>query len=363
MHYDLLVVGNGYDLACGFKTTYKDFLDSITSTGTYNNLIVFFSSAYRKGVVINDEWNGFENLLCQYLQLLDYLFNNNDNVERHFSNKIEDAWGATSYQNFIITIKDVSKLPQNLYVTLMLVSPLEDKLSMSSDKDFKNHLRRIDDIDGVKELFFKIYVNVSQTNATKKYVLDYLLKDLNDKLINLEVELRKYISKTTSNDISAPSIIYELKADKIISFNYSRTAQRINELSDEFVAYAHGDVRSDIVIGVEQSMINEQSFKEESDFIMFFKRFRRIYKNCNKNYNKKIIDSLNENSTIAIYGHSLDLADRSLLRPLFENKYKSYDIYCYKDSDKYKIKIANLIGLDLYDELEKEGKIKLIKVE
>jgi len=38
-------------------------------------------------------------------------------------------------------------------------------------------------------------------------------------------------------------------------------------------------------------------------------------------------------------------------------------ICLYLDIDAYKIKLVKLIGLDLYDELEKDGKINLICVE
>ena len=87
MVYDLLVVGNGFDLGCGFKTSYSDFLSKISYDGTRNPLIYFFSSAQRSGYFANDEWNGFETILCQYLQFLDYCFNNTNNVKSSFSDE------------------------------------------------------------------------------------------------------------------------------------------------------------------------------------------------------------------------------------------------------------------------------------
>ena len=173
----------------------------------------------------------------------------------------------------------------------------------------------------------------------------------------------KIFPTSFSLEIKQPEALKDYSAKRVLSFNYSNTAERLFELSSENVAYVHGDVSTDIVVGIEPSMISNQRVTEESDFIKFFKRFRRIYKNCNKDYNRKIMNNLTEESIIGIYGHSLDLSDRSILKPFFEKKLQRYDIYCYRDVDTYKIKLVRLIGLDLYDELEKDGKINLICVE
>ena len=362
MHYDLLIVGNGFDLACNYKTSYSDFLEYEGGKGYTNPLISFFSSAYHYHIVINDEWNGFENLLCQYLQFLDYLFNNTDNVERHFTEQYYDAWGNPVSRYYELKIRDVSKLPQNVYLILMLSNPLDKELIISPDKTFRYVFSRIDDYENIKEVYFKVFINSPITNSSNEYVLKLLLKELHSRLLKLEKELKDYIALSTNGDLSVPATIFDFEVDRVISFNYSKTAQRMFELDDGNVAYVHGDINSNIVVGVEQSMINKQSFKEESDYILFFKRFRRIFKDCNKNYNDKIIRKLNRDSVIGIYGHSLDLSDVSLLKPLFDNKYKRYDIYCYKDVNIYKIKLVNLLGLDLFDDLEKDGKINLIKI-
>ena len=362
MKYDLLVVGNGFDKGCNYKTSYSEFLDSFRGRGVSNYLISFFQSAYNNSLIENEEWNGFENLLCQYLQFLDYLFNSTTNVKRHFSDEEEDAWGNHFRRYYYLTIEEISKLPQNIYVILTLVSPLDDKLFVSTSEKFNNRFTRIDDYSSIRELYFRVFINATLPNMNKQYVLSYLLKELDMRLKNLETELKTYIASVTTEPSSLPYKIIDDTTDRIMSFNYSRTAQRMFGLDDDRVAYVHGDIGSDVVIGVEPSMIDGQTFKEQSSFIMFFKRFRRIYKNCNKSFNHKIINKLNENSIIGIYGHSLDLADRSLLYPLFVKKYKAYFVYCYQDVNPYKLKLVNLLGLDLYDELEKDDKIKLIKV-
>lgn len=362
MHYDLLIVGNGFDLACNYKTSYVDFLDYEGRKGVSNPLISFFLSAYNRNVVSNNEWNGFESLLCQYLQFLDYLFNSKDNVERHFTEPHYDAWGNPISRYYELKICDVSKIPQNIYLVLMLSNPLEKRLVISPEADFRFPFTCIDDYEDIKEVGFRVFINSSIVNSTNEYVLKYLLKELDLRLNDLEKDLKQYIATATKGSLSGPPNIFDFEVDRVVSFNYSKTAQFLYELDDTDIAYVHGDINTNIVVGVEQSMIDKQSFEEESDYMIFFKRFRRIFKDCNKGYNNKIINRLNGDSTIGIYGHSLDLSDVSLLKPLFVKKYKRYDIYCYKSIEDYKIKLVNLLGLDLYDELEKDGKINLVLI-
>ena len=179
---------------------------------------------------------------------------------------------------------------------------------------------------------------------------------------HLEKGLLDYIKQETDKTTDGPVAFIQNSAKLVVSFNYSKTAQKLYNLNDDCVAYIHGSTDSSAVIGVEPSMITNQTFNENSIFIKFFKRFRRIFKDCNKDYNKKIMNLINENSVIAIYGHSLDLSDVSILKPLFEKKAKRYDIYCYKEKELYKLKLSRLIGLDLYNELNDDSKINMIVV-
>ena len=362
MKYDLLIVGNGFDLGCDFKTTYTDFLKSFSGKSISNPLLSFFMSAYDRNYYVNDEWNGFENLLCQYLQFLDYCFRDNDNIEFCFSND-EDVWGNVFHRYYNWRIKDVSKLPINMYLILCLLNPMDGKIHISIDEKFSMGFAGLDSYPSPKELFFKIFVNAYPATANKEYVLNIILEELNNRLLLLENELRKYISVAANNKTNGPLSFLGNSANMILSFNYSKTAQTIYNIDNSNVVYIHGDVSSNIILGVEPLMIKNQSFGEESNYIKFFKRFRRIYKNCNSEYNEKIINKLTDESTIAIYGHSLDLSDKSILKPIFEKKFQLYDIYCHRDIDTYKLKLAKLIGLDLYSELFQDGRIKMIKVD
>lgn len=359
MEYDLLIVGNGFDIASGYWTTCRDFLNCFDKKGVYSPLGDFFITAYGKDFVINDEWNGFENQLCQYLEFLQYLFDDNGNVEGHFADeRFEGVTGSYRFQ-----IHNISSLPNNIFSILCLSNPLERSLLLSTDKNLSSDFSGIQSFKFAPEDIYGFVPYVANpATLSKKYVLSFLLDKLEKEWNRLENQLQHFIKEATKGPTSGPPALKNHTAKRVLSFNYSDTAERLYGLPSENVAHVHGDVSSRVVVGIEPSMITNQSVTEESAFIKFFKRFRRIYKNCNKDYNRKIMNNLTEESIIAIYGHSLDLSDRSILKSFFEKKLQRYDIYCYKDTDAYKIKLARLIGLDLYDELEKDGKINLICV-
>lgn len=359
--YDLLIVGNGYDLASGYQTSYSAFLNSLMMSQNQNMLFHFFVHAYRENYIQNDQWNGFEKLLCNYLQFLNYLFTNSDNVDRYFSPAEEDYDGVKRYRYFQIHIKDLLKTPDSFINVLRLINPVRE-LCFYRDSTFRTPYSNFSDDMDRGELFIRTFVNVEAINKNDDYVLDFLLQKVDAMVKGLENSLKNYINNQTSIQKEPVSLLKDSEIKRIISFNYSKTAQNAFSLNDECVAYIHGNISKEIVLGVEPFMIKEQTFDESSLFKRFFKRFRRILKDCNKRYNEKIINYLNSESIIGIYGHSLDLADKSILKPIFESKYKKYDIYCYEELDVVKTKLVNLIGLDLYDELEKDNKINLIPI-
>ncbi len=360
-NYDLFIVGNGFDIGCGLKTKYSDFLSFYTSNGIKNSLLVSFNQAYHYNYYENDEWNSFEKLICQYLQFLNYIFTDSNNVKSYFSNPQDDAYGYNIYQYFYMTINDISKLPYEIILLLRLPNCLEHKIRFYSDADYKNALSYIESND-LKTIYLRCFVNTNDVNRNKKWVLNYLLKEFEAMLIDIESKLRDYVKQQSNSQTDLPKLLRNISVQKLISFNYTHTATKLFNVPENNVVYVHGDINSNVILGIEPSMISNQTFDEETDFIKFFKRFRRVFFDCNRNYEYKIMNNLSNKSVIGIYGHSLDLADRSILKPLFELECSSYDIYCYKNIGEYKLKLAKLIGLDLFDRLNKSNKINYILI-
>ena len=359
-----MIVGNGFDIAAGNKTAYAEFIEYLKENDMKSPLVDFFISAYEQKFFSNDEWNGFECLLCQYLDFLNSLFEDKF-VEKTF---FEKKGGNKNQKEYRITIKDISDQVDDWRQLFYLKNPLQGKLNFyfeeSLDKPTLKPFTGLDKNSKVKKLVGIVDVFFSPPNLTDKSVLNYLLIELDERLNDFEKQLKEYIkSATEENEGEIINVLCDSEIETAISFNYSHTIKKYYTIQDDSIAFVNGDVESNIILGVEPEMLSAESIKENPSFRRFFKKYRRIKKCCNQNYNKKIIDVLSNDSIIAIFGHSLDLSDKSILEPIFKKKYKRYDVYCYKKTEEYIKKLDKLIGLDYFDELRNEGRINFIITE
>ena len=73
--YDLFITGNGFDVACGYKTRYVDFLKS--NSHNESKLFFCFNKSSDLKAIEDENWNSFEKMLCHYLCFIKYLFTSN----------------------------------------------------------------------------------------------------------------------------------------------------------------------------------------------------------------------------------------------------------------------------------------------
>lgn len=181
----------------------------------------------------------------------------------------------------------------------------------------------------------------------------------------MELDLKKliraleiYISLFIENiDLS----LYKGKVeniDKVISFNYSNTFERLYGLHNIECDYIHGKAnlereinKNNMVLGIDEYLDDEIKDKY-LDFIFFKKYFQRIYKRTGCNYKywlEEIVES-NEESNIYFYGHSLSRADNDILRDLILCENIKVHIFYHSD-DAYRSQITNLVDVIGQDKL------------
>lgn len=160
----------------------------------------------------------------------------------------------------------------------------------------------------------------------------------------------------------------------MISFNYSDTYSRLYTVTNDDADYhfVHGrtssavmlslDVLYDIkdslssleghisennmVLGIDEYLPDDRKDKEV-DFLPFKKYYQRIYKNTTSHYKDwlKEIDEKpesNEQNTLHIFGHSLDVTDGDILRDLINHKEIKTIIY-YRTKQQLGQQITNLV--------------------
>ena len=215
---------------------------------------------------------------------------------------------------------------------------------------------------------------------TFRDIRDKLYYDLNRLIRALEIYLADYVEKIECNRVSPD--IEKMSFDKVLSFNYTKT---YTKLYDSCVCaeydYIHGstDIKNTIetnnmVLGIDEYLDDDRK-NRDTDFIAFKKFYQRIYKEtgckykdwiteihsnaqirnlnyCNKkdDGSKEYVSDYSVQHNLYIFGHSLDITDKDILRELILND-KVYTTIYYVNKDVMGKQIANLVKIIGQDEL------------
>ncbi len=228
-----------------------------------------------------------------------------------------------------------------------------------------------------------------------KEIIDILKTHLDNLIRCLEIYLEECVRKINIECLAAD--IKDIKFDKVLSFNYTNTYERIYGFNTNKIEYhyIHGkaDINSaneenNMVLGIDE-YLGKKAKNKDLEFIAFKKYFQRIYKKTENTY-KKWIEEIEENykmiftkeeryrealyrqksetyinkykdyinnlhsnkSEIYIFGHSLDITDKDIIKELIECPNTETTIFYY-DKGVYAQQIANLVKVIGQDELIK----------
>lgn len=324
---NILVLGNGFDLAHGLPTTYKDFLDFTNVVEKISKNEASKCDSIPNGEMIkwyiDEKINGDKSIYNELESLI------KDNVWlRHF-NAVYESRKRDGKDGWIDFESEISSAIQ------ALDGALDDvKEYIRKGKD-RGHIQPYQFealkylIDREKSKYDSIYLNIEYISAFK----EQFLKDLNRLTRCLEIYLSDYVNNLPVSK-KLPDID-GLKIDKVLSFNYTNTYERIygKDKSDIEYDYIHGkaeithDVDScNLVLGIDEYLIGEER-NSNTEFIQFKKFFQRIYKKTGckyvdwlKEYEANNIGkyaSLEaEDLNVYIFGHSLDVTDKDIMQRL-----------------------------------------------
>lgn len=342
---NILIIGNGFDLAHGFPTRYKNFLKFINEVKEYYEKFKFTGNSvsdddkkdkdYFDFLINLDEQDDFE-----YINNVFELSNNNlwvkyfNTIFEDNSYYLGDTW--IDFENEIA--KAINYMSSNGINKKNLASkncPFEVEANLLY---FINSINKNDilkdstkSIDGKTYQIKTIYLN-DYTTLKKE-----LLSDLKDFIRCLEIYICIYINKINSN-----KRITELddidSIDAVLSFNYTNTYERLYGKDNTKYHYIHGKANINNTIDSCQLVLGINEYSDTSDdndteFIQYEKFFQRIYKRNGCEYTKWIEDKDLEDKkyNIYIYGHSLDSTDADVLNEFIELENCQITIFYYDD--------------------------------
>lgn len=334
---NILLIGNGFDLAHGLKTTYTDFLDFVSQV----------KSNVHSCDLSEEEFSEVKN----YLE--------NNAWVTLFQQKRKNIGG-----NWIDFEKEVSNVIQFIEGLIGDATKVNSKgVRITYKEEYEHFFENLI----AKNVCEDQYILNHQINK----FINQILLDLNDLIKALEIYLYNIATeREVMGEIKANDIIKEIQAEYVISFNYTDTYTQIYE--NPKIDYIHGkaDVKTplnNMVLGIEEYLDDSEKNKNLA-FIRFKKYFQRIQKRTGCDYKNKL-KKLKESSVSAneyarihgstdsvfvvnlhIFGHSLSVTDGDILKELISCEFMKTTIYYY-DEEAYAQYIVNLVQILGQDEL------------
>ena len=353
----ILILGNGFDLAMGRKTSYKDFLEfsaklfverenqldgflkkHLIDIEKYrNNLYIQYINENKS--TLGENWSNLEIMISQLAEAIDFFRLNSDKLY-HKSGDL--------YPKYVDRFHKMMNEEGN-----------------STSKIF------------IGTIFLKLY----NSSGWDKLERELAISELNNLFINhldlLTELLEIYLSYRDFIDFEfAPIIPSETVLDAIdriseasvISFNYTHTPNQLYKIPLEKTHFIHGEIdlkRQKHKINTMVFGIEDKSTEINSDLIPYQKFYQRVVKETGIVYERffdqefdisKGIPKIVKN--IIIFGHSVDPLDKEIFANCFklvDNKYyQSRFIFTYFNETAKRSIIKNLaiiLGKDKLVEL------------
>ena len=362
----ILILGNGFDLAMGRKTSYNDFLEfaeklfaerdiqledflysnQIDIEKYRNNLYIQFINENK--FKLGDNWSNLEIMISQLAEAIDFFRLNSDKLY-HESGELYPKYVGQFHKMMNEEGNSVSKIFIGTIFFKLYYSSGWDKLERELAISELNNLF-INHLDLLTELL-EIYLSYR----------DYVDFEIN-KIAPVETAL------VAINNISESSVI---------SFNYTHTPNKLYNISLEKTHFIHGEIdlnRSKSEINTMVFGIEDKRNEVNSDLIPYQKYYQRVVKETGNLYEKffiytKLSDwSAAVSKNIIVFGHSVDPLDKEIFEKCFEIAYlKRYNyrfIFTYYNESAKRSIIKNLaiiLGKDKLVELTGNRNVVFIK--
>ena len=362
----ILILGNGFDLAMGRKTSYNDFLEFA------------------------------EKLFAEKdIQLEDFLYSNQIDIEKYRNNlyiqfinenkfKLGDNWS-----NLEIMISQLAEAIDFFRLN-------SDKLYLESGElhpKYIGHFHKMMNEEGnsaskifIGTIFFKLYYSSGWDKLERELAISELNNlfinhlDLLTELLEIYLSYRDYVDFEINKIApveTALVAINNISESSVINFNYTHTPNKLYNISLEKTHFIHGEIdlnRSKSEINTMVFGIEDKRNEVNSDLIPYQKYYQRVVKETGNLYEKffiytKLSDwSAAVSKNIIVFGHSVDPLDKEIFEKCFEIAYeKKYNyrfIFTYHTESAKRSIIKNLaiiLGKDKLVELTGNKNVVFVK--
>lgn len=281
----VLVLGNGFDLDLGLKTSYKDFWVSDNCPKIYPAPIIHYLNGHWGEAIDSVRWYDLENELLNYYLTIKSKSNYDiiTEEERSFLRIVKpEFWQYGIYYD--------KKYLQAAY-------SLNDKGYLTFEDNQKNiNIPYLQDMLRPPE-----WRDKNAINLIKKGLCDYLISIENH--TNSKLSVASAVFYTISKAVEEDNVV------DIFTFNYTKYPYEWDPKRQDYVHYVHGDCSSGVII------IGTKDYSDyNKDYDFFQKSFDPEYDPPD------LVSALNEADDIIIFGHSLGENDCQYFKSFFRHQ-------------------------------------------
>ena len=384
---NVLLLGNGFDLHHKLPTKYINFLHTVdfiikNSTSEFNNIGDIFGNSQLSSIdkEISESYVAYKDVYdsTELEQgVIDKFSKLKSNMwfSYFLSSISEDITWIDFERKVSEVIEGISMLLKHKETKMVLVdkcisNPTTKQIALKFtfflEKGTKGYTVGARD---VKEEFLENY-----PLGSKNYVIDTqkIINTLMNELYALSEALRCYLS--TCIDKILPMISNKEAftpwkesfkgIDKIVSFNYTNTCEKIY-LKETI--HLHGRVDDRIVLGINPDSADKVDTINTA-FIQFKKYFQRVIYKTDIKYLEFIKEIKTPNqlpiNNLFVIGHSLDVTDEDIIKELFELS-KNIIILNYNESDEsnHVTNLVNIYGKDKFDSLRLYNNLTFLPID
>ena len=368
---NVLIIGNGFDLAHDLNTSYEDFINFCRCIKRYADEYYLNQSRGEnllQRIIIDElvmkEIMAEANLQLSVPQNLNRFLKNKEydnEMKLYFLSQCSDNfWLTYIYDNKLGLGKRWCDLEYQIGKLIESLAYIENNRLNIINNDFK-----------LEKNYEEIEFFLSKITSPNSQAFFYEIKKLRDKILlaldDLTWMLEIYLEKLLNRKSKTISLFNTLPVNYLLSFNYTKTYQKMYNAKLEDVHYIHGvaDItrkkeENNMVFGIGQD-IKYTNGEEELEYVMFQKYYQRIIKKTGNGYKKwlKGDDKLN----VFIYGHSLDVPDGDVIRDFISyEKSKIYIFYYNQEAlNSIVVNLINIFNKNTLIELTSNEKISFIE--
>ena len=383
---DILLIGNGFDLAHNLHTKYDDFLYIMKNWASFNAMY----QSVKRGYNIEEKEDFYKylknasNMDDENIRSLGKIIESNSWVKYYCKCEAEiDGWIDFEREIYPVINLFGKVISQAEYEKGDINFDKNTEIRINKEKFNTNEL----DIANLWMEYFKVlgpFLTVNsqygsvQYGILKKKILKSLRESFDEFINAFEIYLYEFVYR--EKNVPILDQIRRINPKYVVSFNYTLT-EKLYGIKEENVHHIHGMMRENLYIGKNNMVlgVNEQE-NQDMDFIYFVKYFQRIQKASGVNYKHFVRSYYRMNNIGAtvkaeyrlhIYGHSLDETDEDILKYMIGRigeqgqliLYPKQVIIYYYDESDYEQKVINLIklyGRPIVEEFMENEKFKFI---